>query len=61
MFSATAHVFSHWIPVQEKSRLIGFAQAGMSIGSAITPILGGYLCENGFSDGWGSIFILFGR
>lgn len=60
MFSAVAYLFSQWAPVKEKSRLIGFAQAGTTVGSAVTPIMGGFLCENGFYEGWGSIFIISG-
>lgn len=60
MFSSVSYLFSQWAPVKEKSRLIGFAQAGAGIGSAISPIFGGYLCQNGFYEGWGSIFIIFG-
>lgn len=60
MFSAVAYLFSQWAPVKEKSRLIGFAQAGTTVGSAVTPIMGGFLCENGFYEGWGAIFIISG-
>jgi MFS family permease len=49
-----------WAPPGEKSRLIGFSFAGASIGSVISQILSGILCENGFYYGWGSIFIVFG-
>lgn len=61
MFSSVIYLLSSWIPPREKSRLIGFAQAGTAVGSALTPVLGVFLCENGFYEGWGSIFILFGK
>lgn len=61
MFSAIASMFSKWAPPKEKSRMIGFSQAGVGLGSVTSTMLGGYLCENGFYEGWGSIFILFGK
>jgi ACS family sodium-dependent inorganic phosphate cotransporter-like MFS transporter 5 len=61
MFSAAAFLFAQWSPNKEKGRLIGFSQAGTSFGSVVASIFGGYLCEYGFYEGWGSIFILFGR
>lgn len=60
MFPAMASVFAQWAPTHEKSRLLGFSQAGTNIGCVVSSIFGGYLCENGFYEGWGSIFILFG-
>lgn len=60
MFSAMAYIFSHWTPVKEKATLIGFTQSGSNFGSVVSSIFGGFLCEYGFYEGWGSIFILFG-
>lgn len=60
MFSAMAYIFGQWAPENEKSRLIGFAQAGMDFGSVVALVLGGVLCESGFYEGWGSLFIIFG-
>ncbi len=61
MFSAAAYVFAQWSPPHEKSRILGFSQSGTNIGSVVSSIFGGYLCENGFYEGWGSIFVLFGN
>ena len=60
MFSSAAFLFSQWTPEKEKSRLMGFSASGISLGSVVASIFGGYLCEHGFYEGWGSIFILFG-
>ena len=49
-----------WAPPLEKSRLIGFSTSGLNIGNIIALSLGGWLCDEGFDDGWGSVFILFG-
>jgi ACS family sodium-dependent inorganic phosphate cotransporter-like MFS transporter 5 len=56
----TNSFFINWSPPNEKSRLLGFAYAGCSIGSVVALTLGGFLCENGFYYGWGSSFVLFG-
>lgn len=53
-------IFKHWTPPLEKSRLIGFAVSGKDIGNMLGFPLGGWLCINGFDDGWGSIFYIFG-
>ena len=34
---------------------------GPYMGNIITLIISGYLCENGFDNGWGSIFYLVGK
>lgn len=60
MFSSGAFLFGHWAPPQEKSRMIGLAQSGLDFGSLVSSIFGGILCEHGFYEGWGSIFIIFG-
>lgn len=53
-------MFVRWAPPSEKSTLVGFATAWTHIGSVVSTLLGSYLCEFGFLEGWGSIFILFG-
>jgi MFS family permease len=58
--TTTSAFYARWAPSLERSRLIGFTKAGQSIGTVVSFMLGGYLCENGFYYGWGSIFILFG-
>lgn len=61
MFSSMAALFSHWTPEKERARLMGFSQSGMQFGSVVSSIFGGLLCENGFYEGWGSLFIIFGK
>lgn len=53
-------IFSYWAPAKERATLIGFSTSGISLGVVISSVFGGYLCEYGFHEGWGSIFILFG-
>lgn len=60
MFSAIADLFAQWTPVRERATILAFASSGVSFGAVVSSILGGFLCEYGFMDGWGSIFILFG-
>lgn len=55
-----SYMFVQWAPPEEKSTLVGFATAGTNIGTVISTLLGSYLCEYGFLEGWGSIFIIFG-
>jgi MFS family permease len=40
---------------------MGIAGSATNLGSVISTLFGSYLCENGFYEGWGSIFILFGN
>jgi hypothetical protein len=54
-------MFINWAPPSEMSRLVGFAATGTNIGNAIGLTVSGYLCLNGFDDGWGSIFWFFGN
>lgn len=56
-----SYMLAKWTPLEEKSTLFGFAYAGTNIGTVIPTLLGGYLCEYGFLEGWGSIFIIFGK
>lgn len=60
-FSALGFIFVKWAPADEKSSLVGFSIAGTYIGVVISMLFGSYLCEYGFLEGWGSIFILFGK
>jgi MFS family permease len=59
-FPTYSAYYVNWAPPLEKSRLIGLTVAGGPIGSFISLIFGGFLCNNGFYYGWGSIFIIFG-
>lgn len=49
-----------WAPPNERSRIIGIANAGSQIGNVIALPLGGWLCVAGLDGGWPSIFYLFG-
>jgi MFS family permease len=60
IWPAFAAFWSGWAPPNERSRLIGIANAGSQIGNVIALPLGGYLCINGLDGGWPSIFYLFG-
>jgi ACS family sodium-dependent inorganic phosphate cotransporter-like MFS transporter 5 len=53
-------IYVRWAPPHEKSRLIGFSCSGNNIGNIIALSLGGWLCDEGFDDGWGSVFYIFG-
>lgn len=53
-------LWAYWAPAHERSRLVGIANAGSQIGNVVSFSLGGYLCVNGFSGGWPSIFYTFG-
>ena len=52
---------AHWAPPNERSRLVGIANAGAQIGNVAALSLGGYLCVSGFDGGWPSIFYTFGN
>jgi MFS transporter, ACS family, solute carrier family 17 (sodium-dependent inorganic phosphate cotransporter), member 5 len=60
VWPAISDIFIRWVPVAEKSRLIGFASAGNNLGNIVALPLGSYLCVNGFDNGWGSIFYIIG-
>jgi predicted MFS family arabinose efflux permease len=59
-YPTTSSFFIKWAPTNEKSRLLGLAYAGFSVGNVAALTLGGILCENGFYYGWGSTFVIFG-
>ncbi|XP_076471836.1 sialin-like [Babylonia areolata] len=49
-----------WAPPGERSRITSFSYSGYMFGSITTFIFSGYLCADGFDNGWGSIFYLTG-
>ena len=57
---AMSSLWAHWAPKNERSKLVGIANAGSQIGNVAALSLGGYLCVNGFAGGWPSIFYVFG-
>ncbi|XP_030875880.1 probable small intestine urate exporter isoform X6 [Leptonychotes weddellii] len=50
-------IWVKWAPPLEKSQLINIALSGELMGSFITLLVGGFLCE---TKGWPSIFYIFG-
>lgn len=61
VWPAISMLYVNWAPPLEKSRLIGFSTAGVNIGNIVALQMGGWLCEDGFDGGWGSIFYIFGK
>ncbi|XP_023234204.1 sialin-like [Centruroides sculpturatus] len=53
-------ILSRWSPVNERSTLMAICLSGNLVGSIISMILSGYLCEYGFSGGWPSAFYVIG-
>jgi len=61
VWPAISDIFIRWVPLAEKSRLIGFASAGNNLGNIVALLLGTYLCVDGFAGGWPSIFYIYGK
>ena len=59
-FPAMHSLWGRWAPPIERSRLIAISYSGPLLGSFVTMTLSGYLCANGFDNGWGSVFYLTG-
>ncbi|XP_071110605.1 sialin-like [Haliotis cracherodii] len=59
-YPASHSLWGRWAPPLERSQLMSVSYAGAHVGSIISFALSGYLCANGFDNGWGSIFYLFG-
>ncbi|XP_076472601.1 sialin-like [Babylonia areolata] len=59
-FPSVHAMCGRWAPPGERSRLTSFAYSGYMVGSIATFIFSGYLCADGFDNGWGSIFYLTG-
>ncbi|KAK3105998.1 hypothetical protein FSP39_010513 [Pinctada imbricata] len=59
-FPAMQSVWGRWAPKYERSRLITVAGLGPTIGYILTFSTSGWLCDNGFDNGWGSIFYIGG-
>ncbi|CAF0855781.1 unnamed protein product [Brachionus calyciflorus] len=60
VFPSLGTLWSHWVPPNERSRILGLATSGVQFGSIIALPLGGFLCIHGFSGGWPSIFYIYG-
>ncbi|XP_067658863.1 sialin-like [Haliotis asinina] len=59
-YPATHSLWGRWAPPLERSKLMSVCYAGSPVGCIISFALSGYLCANGFDNGWGSIFYIFG-
>ncbi|XP_046559210.1 sialin-like [Haliotis rubra] len=59
-FPATHSLWGRWAPPLERSKLMSVCYAGSHAGTIVAFALSGYLCANGFDNGWGSIFYVFG-
>ncbi|GAB1606396.1 sialin-like [Argonauta hians] len=60
LFPSMHSLWGRWAPPIERTKLMSICYAGPYMGNIITLILSGYLCANGFDNGWGSIFYVFG-
>lgn len=49
-----------WIPRYERGLVLALIQVGGNLGAVFSTIFSGYLCKNGFADGWPSVFYVFG-
>lgn len=59
-FPSMHSLWGRWAPPIERSKLMAICYAGPYMGNIITLTLSGYLCANGFDNGWGSIFYIIG-
>lgn len=59
-FPSMHSLWGRWAPPVERSKLMAICYAGPYMGNIITLTMSGYLCANGFDNGWGSIFYLIG-
>lgn len=57
---STSALWSCWAPPAERTMLVGLSNSGSWVGTIVCFLLAGYLCENGFSNGWPSIFYIYG-
>ncbi|XP_015911678.1 sialin-like isoform X2 [Parasteatoda tepidariorum] len=53
-------MFALWAPLEERSTLISLCVMGDHVGTILSMPLAGYLCENGFSGGWPSVYYILG-
>ncbi|KAH9514175.1 hypothetical protein Btru_030464 [Bulinus truncatus] len=49
-----------WSPPLERTILTACTFSGIALGNIVTFSISGFLCHNGFDNGWGSIFYLSG-
>lgn len=60
LFPAMHAMLGQWAPPLERSLLCGLTYAGTMMGNVIALPLSGFLCQNGFAGGWGSVFYIIG-
>ncbi|CAG2114228.1 unnamed protein product [Medioppia subpectinata] len=56
VFASLFSLYAHWFTPMERTYAISGIAAGSNFGNLVTFPLAGYLAENGFADGWPSIF-----
>lgn len=59
-YPAMHSLCGRWAPPVERGRLMAIIYSGPMLGSIFTMTFSGYLCANGFDNGWGSVFYLSG-
>ncbi|XP_046326802.2 sialin-like [Haliotis rufescens] len=59
-YPAMQSMWGKWAPPMERSKLLSLTFSGAFVGNILTFIISGYLCAEGFDNGWGSIFYVVG-
>ncbi|XP_046556674.1 sialin-like isoform X1 [Haliotis rubra] len=59
-YPAMQSMWGRWAPPMERSKLISLTFSGSFVGNILTFVISGYLCAEGFDNGWGSIFYVIG-
>ncbi|XP_067658855.1 sialin-like [Haliotis asinina] len=59
-FPAMHSLWGRWAPPFERSKLVSVSYAGSHVGTITAFALSGYFCANGFDNGWGFLFYVFG-
>ncbi|XP_023217799.1 sialin-like isoform X2 [Centruroides sculpturatus] len=59
-YTAMYTLFARWAPVQERGTLVSICISGNQVGTVLSTVITGYLCEYGFAGGWPSAFYVFG-
>ncbi|XP_041361198.1 sialin-like [Gigantopelta aegis] len=59
-FPSMHTLLGKWAPVWERSRLVSFTYAGGQIGTIITLLMTGIICDSSTLGGWPSTFYIFG-
>ena len=64
-FPAIGYILVNWVPLNERSRLIGLSFSGVQIGNLVATLLGGIFCSTEYVllrifEGWSMNFYFFG-